>query len=301
MALYQEVRPDKITRMFGNKDTVAAIKSLLARDKPPQAYLLTGGTGTGKTTIGRIIATSVDAKGSDFKEINSADFRGIDTVRKMINDSKYRALQGKSKCWLIDEFHMALKATQQALLKLLEDPPPNCYFILATTNPEKILKAIKGRCTQFTLQTLAEQSMRALLKSICRQKKITVSEEVIAKIIDEADGHPRNAIQFLDKVRDIPEDKQLELIRKSDDAKDEAMQIWFNLLAKNPFQIIAPKLQSLKSTDPERLRRLIMACAQNKLISSCNPQAAKVLDNFVSPFYDSGFPGFVNACWKSLH
>ena len=131
MSLYLQYRPIELSQLKGNADIVATLEGMLDnRTSCPHAFLLHGPTGCGKTTIGRIIASSLGCKDSDFTEVDSADFRGIDTIREIRKSSQFMPTHGDVRVWLIDECHKMTNDAQNALLKILEDTPTHIYFVL---------------------------------------------------------------------------------------------------------------------------------------------------------------------------
>ena len=152
--LYKEFRPSVFEDVKGQKRAVSLLENYIQNKDLPHALLFTGDSGTGKTTLARIVGSEISCSKQEFIEINCADFRGIDMVREIRKQMNFAPFYGEVKVWLIDEFHSAPKATQEALLKLLEDPPSYVYFMLATTEPGKVLRTIKTRCTEIPLNLL---------------------------------------------------------------------------------------------------------------------------------------------------
>ena len=172
MSLYLKYRPKDLSQIKGNKSLVDSLNNMLSnKETCPHTFLLHGPTGCGKTTIARIIANELGCHERDFIEINTADLRGIDTSREIINRSQFAPIQGSIMVWLIDECHKLTNDAQNALLKLLEDTPKHIYIILCTTDPQKLLSTIKGRCIQFQVSPLNDIEMFQLLRRIVRDEK----------------------------------------------------------------------------------------------------------------------------------
>lgn len=145
MPLHIEHRPSNLSEIFGNKAIVESLTSIFERKSDyPHAFLFHGPTGCGKTTLARIVAKML--KCDKPEEYNMANLRGIDAVRTLVEECVYLPLTGHNRVYILDEIHRQTKDAQNALLKLLEDPPEHVYFILGTTDPEQLIATLRGRC-----------------------------------------------------------------------------------------------------------------------------------------------------------
>lgn len=300
-SLYLKYRPTELHQIIGNEAVVASLEGMLSMvETCPHAFLLTGETGCGKTTIGRIIASRLGCVGSDFREVDSADFRGIDTVREIRKQSMFRPVESSVRVWLIDECHKMTNDAQNALLKILEDTPKHVYFILCTTEPQKLLSTIKGRCSQFQVKPLNEMEMFKLLRSVVKEENETLHKPVYEQIIQDSFGHPRNALQILDQVLRVEPDKRLDAAKKSAEEQSESIELCRALLGNKSWSTIAGILSGLKDQEPESIRRHVLGYCQAVLLKSSNDRAAVIIESFWEPFYNIGFPGLVFACYSSI-
>lgn len=298
MTLYLKHRPHTLSEIAGNGDLVENLTALLSKEDHPHTYLLHGPTGCGKTTIGRIIAKSFDCKGSDFREVDSADFRGIDTIRDLRKQSQFMALEGSCKVWLIDECHKLTNDAQNALLKALEDTPRHVYYILCTTDPQKLLPTIKGRCSQFKVERLKETEMRKLLMKVVKAENETLLKPLYETIIDSAQGHPRNALQILEQVLSAEPESRMRVAEKAKEESVQAIELCRAIINGNGWAKVANILSELKDQDAEGIRRLVLGYCSAVLLKGENSQAGLIMEEFREPMYDIGFPGVVLACYS---
>ena len=298
MSLYQKYRPTELEEMKGNENTISALTNLLLKEDCPHAFLLSGPTGCGKTTLGRIIGSKLNCFGSDFREVNSADFRGIDTIRDIIKQTAYKPLEGACRVWMIDECHRLTGDAQSALLKILEDCPAHVYFILCTTDPQKLLNTIIGRCSQFSVQLLTEDQIGSLVRKVAKQEGVKLEKEVWEQIGIDSQGHARNALQILEQVLAVEPEQRLEMAKKSAEEQSQTIELCRALLGKNGWKKISTILTGLKDQDPENIRRAVLGYCSAVLLKTDNPQAGLVMECFVDNFYNTGFPGLVFACYS---
>jgi DNA polymerase III gamma/tau subunit len=197
---------------------------------------------------------------------------------------------------LIHNCHKITGDAANALLKILEDTPKHVYFILCTTDPQKLLATIKGRCSQFQVKPLNEIQMKALLRHVVREENETLAKEIYEQIVQDSLGHPRNALQILEQVLSVPEDKRLEIARQTAEEQSQVIELCRALLAKAGWKTIAKILTGLKDQEAESIRRVVLGYCQAVLLKEENYQAALILEEFITPFYDSGWPQLTYSC-----
>lgn len=298
MTLYLKYRPQSLSEILGNEDLVEGLTAALAKKDHPKSYLLHGPTGCGKTTIGRIIANEVCCKGADYREIDSADFRGIDSIREIRKQSQFMPLEGPCKVWLLDEVHQLSRDGQSALLKALEDTPRHVYYILCTTDPQKLLPTIRGRCSQFKVEQLKPGEMRKLLMRVVKAENEKLLKPVYEAIIESAQGHPRNALQILDQVLSTEPDARMRVAEKAQEESVQAIELCRAIISGAGWTKVSNILSELKDQDAEGIRRLVLGYCSAVLLKGENSQAGLIMEEFREPMYDIGFPGVVLACYS---
>ena len=299
MTLQIEYRPDKFEHVEGNEVTIASLKTVLEREKPPHVFLFTGPSGCGKTTLARIVRKELKCHKADYFELDAADFRGIETVREIRKKMHYKASQGPCRVWLLDECHQLTKDAQEALLKALEDTPSHVFFILATTEPEKLKTTLKRRCTEFSVKPLNDKLLIDFLSSVAEKKKVKIPGDVLYQIALDSLGSPGIALGILDKIIDLDKDQMMEVAEQSASEQNESIELCRALIKKASWKSVSSILKGIQQ-DPESVRRAVIGYSSAVLLNSGSPQAAEVLDNFNTNFFNSGKAGLVLACFDSI-
>ena len=299
MSLYKKHRPRSFKSVLGNSETVEALKGMLDKNEVPHTLLFHGPTGCGKTTIARILAKELGCKGDDLAEVNSADFRGIDKIREIIKLSGFMPVEGTCRVWIIDECHKLTNDAQNAFLKILEDTPERVYFLLCTTDPNKLIKAIRGRSSECAVKPLNAGEMSRLIKRVVkREGHDPIDEKLHDTIYDSSFGYPRNALQILEQVLSVSDDLREEIAERAAEELSESIELCRALIGGKSWKIVREILTGLKDQEPESIRRHVIGYAQSVLLKSENDRAALVIEELFEPLYNIGFPGLVYACYS---
>lgn len=301
--LYKKHRPKLLKGMYGCTEARRVVQSMVKENKIPHAVLLTGPSGCGKTTLARIIADKLEVSSADFTEINASDCNGVDDIRAIIRRLGLAPMGGKARVFLLDEVHQLTSAAQNALLKALEECPAHVYFILATTDPAKLLKTVVSRCTEVKVKALTESESMALLREVAGKESAKMGDEVFERIVEVGEGAPRKMLVILDSVLNLTDDDaRLDAIQKSDFRAQgiELAKALFDY--RSGWPQIAALIKALQD-DAEGVRRLILGYASAILLNqkSATPMADRaylIIDVFSRNFFDSGKAGLTAACYE---
>lgn len=297
MSFYQKYRPASFDEVVGNADVVAILRTLTGKEAPPHSYLLTGPSGCGKTTLGRIVARSLGVADEDYREVDSADFRGIDTIRDIRHGAAYVGLRGARRCWLLDECHQLPRLSQDALLKGLEDPPDHAYFVLCTTAPEALNETIKSRCSAHRVVPLSEADAVRLLHRIATAEGCKLTRLQLRAIYERTDGKPRAALQLLEKVLAAEPDQRDAVVSAAEAVKTRSDSLARELMRPSGWKAAAAILAEVEEDDVESVRRSLLGYAGKVLLGGENDRAAMILDEMIEPFFSSGRAGLIHACY----
>ncbi|MEG0077356.1 DNA polymerase III subunit gamma/tau [Anaerorhabdus sp.] len=218
-ALYRTYRPTSFEEVVGQKHIVTTLMNAVKQNKTAHAYLLCGPRGTGKTSVARLLAKAVNCEDKekapcnecdnckasdagthqDIVEIDAASSSGVDQIRDLIEKVKYSPIQGKFKVYIIDEVHMLSQGAFNALLKTLEEPPAHVIFVLATTEPYKVLPTIISRCQRYDFGKVGQEEIIQRLRYVVDTEGIRVDDEALRLVAVLSDGGMRDALSILDQ------------------------------------------------------------------------------------------------------
>ena len=228
--LARKYRPQKFEDLVGQELLVKILSNAINNDRLAHAYILTGVRGVGKTTTARLIAMSINCKNRDKKncepcgncdscksttsdsnldviEIDAASNTGVDDIREIIDNVKYKPVIGDYKIFIIDEVHMLSKSAFNALLKTLEEPPEHVKFIFATTEIKKVPITVLSRCQRFDLHRIENKILSDHLLKISKLENIDIDLDAISLIVRSADGSVRDGLSLLDQAITSPNEK----------------------------------------------------------------------------------------------
>lgn len=244
-------RPQNFDQLIGQESMAIAIQNAIKMDRIPNAYLLTGIRGVGKTTTARIIAKAIncnkkfgtdekcskdeychcqaiiDSSHMDILEMDAASKTGIDDIREILDSSQYLPSSAKYKVFIIDEVHMLSKQAFNALLKTLEEPPSHLKFILATTEVKKIPVTILSRCQRFDLRRIKMDEMQTFLRGIAEKENAKIDDKALAITAKASEGSVRDALSILDQAiitfnlqsQEITEEKVRDMLGLADQTR----------------------------------------------------------------------------------
>ncbi len=271
---HQKYRPNNLDELVGQKFISITLKQALLTKKIAPAYLFNGPRGTGKTSSARIFAKSLNCKafdqptitpcckcdlcrqitdGSalDIIEIDAASNTGVENIREIIERARFAPTQARWKVYVIDECHMLSTAASNALLKTIEEPPSRVVFILATTNPERVLNTIKSRCQKFDFRRISPSDIFQHLSEIAEKESIEYEVQALKMIAKRSNGGMRDAQSLLEQLNLLPEGITINNIQ--------------NLLGEVSESELTNLIKSLVENNPESL---IITC--NKLYDAGN-------------------------------
>jgi DNA polymerase-3 subunit gamma/tau len=297
-------RPPTFDQFYGNEGLKSTLKTILTRpiDQVPHSYLLYGPPGTGKTTLARIIKRLLGCSDYDYHELNAADLRKIDDMRAVMSEAPLAPLKGKIKIYYWDEAHQLLSHSKDAVLKILEEPPSHVFFLLATTEPEKIPKTIQRRCIKLQTRLLSPPTATEHLKSVIKKEKIAgITPEIMKVIIRNSEGSASEALTLLDTIKDNPTEEGINyLITLSKDTQALCRELLAVVQERSSWKEVK-KIVTALECDPEQARQHVLNYMSKVLLSTGDKKVYEAMTFFTESFYSTSKAGLIMACFAACN
>ncbi|MDQ5894739.1 MAG: polymerase subunit gamma/tau [Actinomycetota bacterium] len=280
-SLYRRHRPHSFDQVVGQQHVVRTLSNAITQDKVHHAYLFVGSRGTGKTSMAKILAASLNCENGgptltpcgtcescrsiaagnsvDVIEMDAASNRSVDDIRELRDRVAFAPTAGRWKVYILDEAHMLTKEAWNAFLKTLEEPPPNTVFILATTEAHKVMPTIADRCQRFDFQRPSIEQLSEVLARVADAESITIDQPAISMISRSASGSFRDALGTLDQLlsysgNEIPLEDVLEVLGAADG--DLLFGVVDKVTEADPAGVLTAVEQVVRSgRDPARFAR----------------------------------------------
>lgn len=302
LSLYRKYRSQTFDELIGQEHVTRTLKNALTEGRVAHAYLFTGPRGTGKTSTARILAKALNCKNGptadpcgncesctaitegsslDVFELDAASHSGVDETREILSGVPLATAGGNKKVYVIDEVHMLTTQSFNALLKTLEEPPEHVVFVLATTDPHKVLPTIVSRTQRFDFRRITVEDLEAHLADIATRESIDIDPEALTVIARHAEGSARDALSALDQLASLEGRVSVEDADKLlGDRDEDALVELFDAIANHDVGTVFTKLHALiaQGSDPRQLAFAAMDHARALLLVSTARDAAALLD-----------------------
>jgi DNA polymerase-3 subunit gamma/tau len=289
MSLHTKYRPLTFDEVLGQDGTVASLKQAIKGNRA-HSYIFTGPSGTGKTTLARILANEFaggQATVANIEEVPAAHNTGVEDMRKLVERSMYRAI-GTSpvKCFILDEAHRLSGAAWDELLKPVEEPPKHVYWMFCTTNPGKIPKTIQTRCLKYDLKPVDEALIFELLQSVAEVEGFDTTDEILTALAEDAGGSPRQALVWLEACAHAKSAQEARVIIRSATQSKEAVDLarWLLSGRGQTWAEAVKYVKALEGTDPESTRIMLCNYFASVLLNTTGDDKARqvltLMENF---------------------
>ncbi|MEA5442224.1 DNA polymerase III subunit gamma/tau [Cyanobium gracile] len=305
--LHHKYRPQRFDQLVGQKAVADTLSQALLQNRIAPAYLFSGPRGTGKTSSARILARSLNCLASpgptpepcgrcqlcadiasgnalDVIEIDAASNTGVDNIRELIERSRFAPVQARWKVYVVDECHMLSTAAFNALLKTLEEPPPRVVFVLATTDPQRVLPTILSRCQRFDFRRIPLEALEGHLHWIAAEESIGITPEALHLVAQRSQGGLRDAESLLDQLSLLPApiaaDAVWDLLGAVPD--QELLRLAVAMAAADPLQVVEGCRELLdRGREPAAVLQGLVSLLRDLLLAGVAPDRLELTS--VSP------------------
>lgn len=296
-------RPSTLDDVVGHAAVVKSLRKVL-KEGSARAFLFTGPSGVGKTTLSRVVASAVGCAPADLLEIDAATYTGIDDMRSVTAGLLYRPLgEGAVKAVIIDEVHGLSKQAWNSLLKMLEEPPSWVYWFLCTTETGRVGTTLQTRCLRYDLKPIPTKTLNELLERVVEAEGWELARGVPDLLLHEANGSARQLLSNLAVCAAAKSRAEAaELLRSAEEAS-EAVDLARALVRGARWKDVQTILETLKETNAESVRHVVRAYTTKVVLGAAKEADAgrglEILDAFSEPFNQSdGISPLVIACGR---
>ncbi len=288
--LHTKYRPKSFNEVVGQDDTVSSLKAMLKAKSRPHTYLFTGGPGTGKTTLARILAAEFGVVAANLIEIDAGSSGGIDDMREATAPLRYQGFgETPNKAVIIDEAHQLSKQAWTSLLKTIEEPPAHVYFFFCTTELGKVPENIRTRCAAYNLKPVRTDDLLDLIDSVCEEEGLDVPKKIRSMVAGACNGSPRLALVMLASVQACEDEREAEVLLASPVENKEVIDLCRLMLDRRlSWKQVTSTLKALPEMPAESIRIVIAnylaACAMGARSEDDAVRILDLLEPFSKPF-----------------
>ena len=290
-SLFNKYEPKNLNELLANENNKTILKGFLNQKEIPQSYVFVGDRGCGKSLTAKLISKQLNCQ-DNIQVLDCITDRGIENIRKIIDNCQYRTLDNNPKSYIIEEAHQLQTLSQEGFLTTLQNPPKNTYFFFTTTEESKIIKTITSRSKKLTFEKVSIRELYPYLIDISIKENNEINKTVARKICETSNGHIRDALSILEIVLQFKdENKQLEVAGKELEENKTVIDLCRLMIRSNSWQEITDILKQLQKENPESIRKVIINYFSKVLLDKADIKSAMIIEALQIPIYD--FPVLV--------
>lgn len=283
-----QYRPAKWAEVLGQAHAVGPIRDALASGRQ-RAFILTGPSGVGKTTIARLIAKAVKSSPSNILEVDGAANTGVDNARELLDAIKYRPFLSATRTVIVDEAHMLSRAAWNSLLKAVEEPPAGVYWVFCTTEVGKIPATIRTRCFLSELKPVPDREIIQLLINVAKAQGLkTILPRVLDVVVDYAQGSPRQALVSFAQVMKASSGEEAASMLAGVVVQKDAVDLCRALMEGAPWPTVTKIVGKLDGSNPESVRMVVLSYFTKAALGASTAKGAEralaIIQAFSSPY-----------------